>query len=201
MVSFQIPVKARAGRRAWRFSFSVTPHPVLLAGSRYGKVPQRVCRNIVEQFHYLGFHFYVGCASGVDKSFRETLANSPYKSDCFVACAFPNRIKQSRSLGLFAQAVVPPQLSPKAALHRRTLWMVRRCSLAILFPDNPYDQSWGKGSTLVFLSAMTHLKPVFVVSKRQPKIQAHYQVFRSNLFGVVQGYWAVPCGGQCDDEL
>ena len=110
------------------FRFSVPEKSVLFAGSRYLEVPQRTCRDLVQQFANHGFSFLVGCADGVDRSFRRALANSPYKDSCFVACAFPSRVKHSYSYGLFTSVVVPQNLPPKATLHRRTLWLVRRCS-------------------------------------------------------------------------
>ena len=181
---------------------SVAGHPVLLARSRHGKVPDELCQAVIQQFHHLGFHFYVGCARGIDRCFRQALAESPFRKDGFVACAFAARVRQSRSLGLFAQVVVPPHLPPKAALARRTLWMVRRCSLAVLFPDGQYDRNWGKGSRLVFRACMSRLKPVFVANQNPPPItDAHYQIVQGKLFELVSGYWAVPAGGQCGDEL
>jgi hypothetical protein len=200
MVCFCIPPKQAGGQES--VQFSVASHPVLLAGSRHRIVPDELCQAIIQQFHHLGFHFYIGCAAGVDRCFRSALAESPYHNDGFVACAFASRVWQFRSLGLFAQVVVPPHLPPKAALARRTLWMVRRCSLAVLFPENPYDGRWGKGSRLVFRACMSHLKPVFVAGQNPPPISAsHYQIVPGTLFELVCGYWAVPEGGQCGDEL
>ena len=57
-----------------------------------------------------------------------------------------------KALGLRAFKVVPKGLHPKAALRRRTLWMVKRSALVVLFPENPYDRDWGPGSRLVFRS-------------------------------------------------
>lgn len=36
--------------------------------------------------------------------------------------------------GLIVEKVVPDNLPPKAALHRRTVWMTSRCSMLLLFP-------------------------------------------------------------------
>jgi len=76
--------------------------------------------------------------------------------------------------------------------------------MVVLFPENPRDHCWGKGSSLVFRASMYHLKPVFVVSSTPPKESIHYRVLPSSLFGVVDGYWVVPHpvkeGGTCDDE-
>jgi len=151
-----------------------------------------------------GFSFLVGCADGVDRSFRRAISTSKYHNRCFVACAFDYRLKHSYTYGLFASVVVPKNIRPKAALHRRTVWMVRRCSMVVLFPENPKDSSWGAGSRLVFKAALYNLKPLFVVCSSPPPTSIHYRVLRSNLFGVVDGWWVVPHpvkeGGLCDDE-
>ena len=202
MVKFSIPVSQRDGKAY--FSFSVPEISVLFAGSRYQVVPKKTCHKLVHQLGRQGFSFFVGCAEGVDRSFRRVLAQSEFKDRCFVACAFAQRLKYFHSYGLFASVVVPKNLSPKAALHRRTIWMVKRCSLVVLFPENPRDKSWGKGSSLVFRASMYHLKPVFVVCSTPPRKSIHYRVVSSNLFGVVDGYWVVPHpisdGGTCDEE-
>jgi hypothetical protein len=202
MVKFNIPVSQRDKKAV--FSFSVPEISVLFAGSRYKIVPQQTCRNLVHQFGIKGFSFFVGCAEGVDRSFRRELSQSEYKDRCFVACAFEQRLKYFHSYGLFASVVVPKNLSPKAALQRRTIWMVKRCSLVVLFPENPRDNSWGKGSSLVYRASMYHLKPVFVVCSTPPRKSIHYRVVSSNLFGAVDGYWVVPHpvsdGGTCDEE-
>jgi len=186
------------------FRLSVSESPVLFAGLRFRELPQRTCQDLVHQCASHGLGFIVGCAKGVDCSFRKALAHSPHKDRCFVACAFPNRVKYPYSYGLFASVVVPNNLPPKDALHRITLWMIKRCSMVVLFPENPLDGSWGKGSRLVFRASMYHLKPVFMVSSNPPKNSIHYKVLSSNLFGVVDGYWVVPCplreGGTCDNE-
>jgi hypothetical protein len=41
------------------------------------------------------------------------------------------------SYGLAVCWVVPPGLSPKAALRRRPLRLVKRACLALLFPEDP----------------------------------------------------------------
>ncbi len=201
MVEFSVP--GVAGSREG-FRFSVSGHMVLVAGSRHLEVDGRTCRDLLEGFHLAGFHFFLGCARGVDKSFRKALAESPFREEGFVACAFQSRALRERSRGLYAQLVVPEGLAPAAALRRRTLWMVRRCSLVVLLPESPLNGIWGPGSKLVFRSAMYHLKPVFVVSRKAPKASVHYRVLASDLFGVVRGFWVVPHllkeGGLCDEE-
>ena len=129
MVEFSVPGVA-GGREEFRFS--VSGHMVLVAGSRHLEVDGRTCRDLLEGFHLAGFHFFLGCARGVDKSFRKALAESPFREEGFVACAFQSRALRERSLGLYAQLVVPKGLAPAAALRRRTLWMVKRCSLLVL---------------------------------------------------------------------
>ena len=202
MVEFSVP--AAGGSRA-EFRFSVAGHMVLVAGSRHLEVDGRTCRDLLEGLHLAGFHFFLGCARGVDKSFRKALAQSPFHEEGFVACAFQSRALRERSLGLYAQLVVPEGLAPAAALRRRTLWMVKRCSLIVLLPESPFNGVWGPGSKLVFRSAMYHLKPVFVVSHKAPPQSVHYRVVASDLFGVVRGFWVVPHllqeGGLCDEEL
>jgi hypothetical protein len=196
MVTFSVPVKEGY------FSFTVPQRSVLFAGSRRLYVSQEICKYLLTQFGEHGFSFYVGCAEGVDRSFRKALSLSGYRKKSFVACAFEERRK--RSYGLYASVVVPDNISPKAALYRRTIWLVKRCSLVVLFPEHPYCKTWGKGSKLVFTSAMYHLKPVFVVADNPPKESCLYKVLASNLFGTVSGFWAVPHpvteGGTCDDE-
>lgn len=209
MVTFSIPVKKKErevvgkGRKEY-FRFSVPAWSVLFAGSRHLEVSERICNELVESFAKLGFGFYIGCANGVDRSFRKAVSESPHRDNCFVACVFPQRTKSSYTYGLFASVVVPKNITPKAALHRRTIWMVKRCSLVVLFPENPIDKSWGKGSKLVFRASMYHLKPVFVVSSTSPPKSIHYKIFHTSLFGVVDGWWVVPHlmedGGTCDDE-
>jgi len=205
MVTFSVPVKTKS-QAAFKgcFKFSVQNMSVLFAGSRYGAVPLKTCSLLIEQFHLLGFGFYTGGAPGVDACFRKALSLSPCKDRTFVACAFKSRTKAKNSYGLFASVVVPKNLHPKAALYRRTLWMVRRCSLVVLFPKNPYSHFWGKGSTLTLTQALYNLKPVFVVGSTPPKKSYHYHVLPSDLFATVQGYWVVPHpieqGGTCDDE-
>lgn len=183
------------------FRFCLTPGAVLAAGSRHGRVPEDVCSQLVGSFCSRNVGFLVGCAPGVDCSFRLALSRSKYTDSVFVACAFPNRVQNA--YGLFASVVVPPGLSPRAALARRTLWMVKRCSMLLLFPDSPGPGSWGKGSTLAFTACVSQLKPAFVVTKHPPKPHPLYNVFPASLFGVVSGFWTVPHtieeGGTCDD--
>ena len=199
MVSFIVPV----GGGGPEFRFSVDELGVLFAGSRHGEVPQAVCRPLIGGLARDGFSFWVGCASGVDRSFRKALSTSEYADRVFVGCAFGRRVRSLSNYGLFASVVVPKGLSPKAALRRRTLWLVKRSCLVVLFPEDPTTGEWGKGSKLVYRSALDQLKPVFVICPSFPKGSDHYRVIGSCLYGV-QGYWVVPHpiteGGPCDEE-
>ena len=90
MVTFSVPETA-GGRRPFRFS--VEGPNALLAGSRYRRLDPQLCRDVAEGLARLGFGFFVGCARGVDESFRSVLADSPWREDTWVACAFRSRPK------------------------------------------------------------------------------------------------------------
>jgi hypothetical protein len=205
MITFTVPVKTKRSQEAGKhFRFSVPKRGVVLAGSRNLNLPQDHCSSMVDAFGNLGFSFFVGCAAGVDRSFRKALAASTWNDKTLVACAFKSRTTEKYSFGLYASKVVPDNLTPRAALHRRTVWMVKRCCMVLLFPEDPQNNSWGKGSSLAFRTAMYHLKPVFVVTLKPPKESIHYRVISADLFGLVSGYWVVPHpyeeGGTCDEE-
>ena len=121
--------KSRKRREKKFYRFFVPAWAVVFAGSRYQEVPQSICTELIEAFAGQGFSFYIGCADGVDRSFRRAVARSFYQDRCFVACAFLYRLKYSHSYSLFASVVVPKNILPKAALYRRTIWMVKRCSV------------------------------------------------------------------------
>jgi hypothetical protein len=204
MVQFSVPVTKAGNKRRQAFAFCVKENAVLFAGSRNGFVPEKTARGLVSSFARLGFSFVVGCASGIDRCFRKALAASEHTDKTFVACAFVKRIGHIMDTGLFASCVVPHGIPPKAALARRTLWMVKRASLIVLFPDNPENDRWGKGSTLVFNAAVMQLKPLFVVSKHKPEEKGIYRVLPACFQGLIEGYWVIPHpiqkGGTCDDE-
>ena len=141
MLTVEFSVPAAGGNRA-EFRFSVAGHMVLVAGSRHLEVGGRTCRDLLEGLHLAGFHFFIGCARGVDESFRRALAQSPFRKEGFVACAFQSRALRERSRGLYERLVVPEGQTTAAALLRRTLGMVRRCSLVVLVPESPFN---GKG--------------------------------------------------------
>ena len=199
MVSFQ--VSAAGSGRGLRFA--VPQAGVLLAGSRHMELSQAVCRDLVEGLGEQGFAFLVGCAPGVDRSFRQALSESRYAESTLVACAFRSRVRALSSYGLTSCWVVPAGLSPKAALRRRTLWLVKRACLAVLFPEDPCAGQWGPGSRLVYRACLDQLKPLFVASSESPRQSEHVRVAGSTLYGVA-GFWVVPHplaeGGPCDDE-
>jgi hypothetical protein len=188
-----------------RLVFRVRERAALFAGSRNGYVDPDLAERLVQALAENGFSFLVGCATGIDACFRLTLAERPGVAEStFVACAFADRIRSSESRGLFASVVVPHGLSPAAALRRRTLWMVKRAELVVLFPDDPLSGRWGRGSTLAFRAATEQLKPVFVVSSTAPPRSPVYQVVPARLFDVADGWWAVPhpvAAGTCDEEV
>lgn len=203
MVKFSVPEKTTQ-QKQHLFSFSVRDNTVLFAGSRNACIKEQLAKGLVDAFARLGFGFFVGCARGIDQSFRKALAKSQYAERAFVACAFSKRVQRNTDTGLYASCVVPDGVPPKAALVRRTLWMVKRSSLVVLFPDNPETGNWGKGSTVVFKATVLQLKPLFVVSKTRPKPRGLYKVLPACFQGLVNGYWVIPHpiekGGTCDDE-
>ena len=175
--------------------FKVRPEVVAFAGSRSGSLPETVASSLVHSFYALGFTFLTGCATGIDECFRQALIQRPYDQHSMVACAFESRARRFDSNGILAFTVVPAGLSPAAALHRRTVWMVRRCGLLVLFPSE-----WGKGSTLAFRTAVYNLKPVFCASPAAPPPSPLYRIFPASLFGIVSGFWVIPEGGPYDEE-
>jgi hypothetical protein len=205
MVQISIPYKTAGPRgKSEQFTFNVHPRAVMLAGSRNLDLSREYCSRIVDKLHNKGFGFYVGCANGLDRSFRKILAAEPYRKRTFVACAFQNRTKYKYNFGLEASVVVPENISATVALARRTIWMARRCQLLVLFPDDPKTSNWGRGSRLAFNTATFNLKPVFLSSVHRPPYSDFYTIFVSSLFDVIPGYWVVPhpykLGGVCDHE-
>ena len=129
-VTFSVPRTA--------LNFRVRPQAVAFAGSRNGVVHRDTASALVEGFHHLGFGFLTGCASGVDRCFRTAFASNPaFAERSIVACAFEERAQRYSVGEIFASVVIPDGLTPAAALHRRTVWVVRHASLLVLLPDNP----------------------------------------------------------------
>lgn len=201
MVTFHVPTHSPT---ADCLVFRVPARAVLVAGSRHGQLPEALAAALVERLSDQGFGFLVGCAPGIDAAFREAVSRNDHaRETCFIACAFPARVRQSESQGLTASVVVPDGLSAAAALHRRTVWLVKRSVLLILFPDDPATGRWGKGSRLAFRSALLQLKPVYVVTATRPADSPHYRVIPDSLYGITDGYWVVPHPterGTCDEE-
>jgi hypothetical protein len=205
MVTFKVSVRQpHSGGVSQSLRFSVPEAGVLLAGSRNREVDRENCRALIHGLGQAGFGFLVGCAPGVDRSFRKALSESPYADRTLVGCAFPSRLRSLSAYGLATCLVAPSGLSPKAALRRRTLWLVKRACLSILFPEDPTTKQWGKGSTLVYRDSLEQVKPVFAVCSQKPKDSEQYRVACSCLYGV-EGFWVVPHplseGGICDDEF
>ena len=193
MVTFSIPRTAT--------SFRVHPQAVAFAGSRNGAVRRDTAVALVEGFHHLGFGFLTGCASGIDQCFRSAFATkSAFAQRSIVACAFEDRARRFSVGEIFASTVAPTGLSPAAALHHRTVWLVRHCSLLLLFPENPRTGRWGCGSRLAFDTARHNLKPVFLVADKTTTPSAGEAIHAANLFGILDGYWVVPAGGIEDEE-
>jgi hypothetical protein len=184
--------------------FQVRPPVVAFAGSRRGSLPDSVAVPLIHAFHTLDFSLLTGCAPGIDACFRRVMATGPFGQRSLVACAFEERARRLESYGLPGIPVVPTGLSPAAALYRRTVWMVRRCGILILFPADPVFGRWGRGSTLAFNTAVYNLKPVFISAPSAPRRSPLYRIFPSTLFGIVSGFWVVPHqiyeGGPCDEE-
>lgn len=203
MVQISVPINPESAKEEY-FSFNVEPRSVMLAGSRNLELSRDFCRRVANELHTRGFGFFVGCAPGVDESFRKVLSFEPFKERSFVACAFPNRTKPKYTYGLDAFVVVPEKIPVRAALARRTVWMARRCQFLVLFPDDPKSGKWGKGSTLAFFTAALNLKPVFIYSKICPLKSPVYNILYSSFFGILPGYWVIPhtykLHGTCEDE-
>ncbi len=201
MVTFHVPTHVTADDR---LVFKIPERAVLLAGSRHGIVGPQAAAGLVEHLCRAGFGLLIGCAPGIDASLRTAVSrNKAARESSFIACAFTGRVGQNEAARLTAGVVVPDGLSAAAALRRRTLWMVKRCVLLVLFPDDPATGRWGKGSRLAFQAALFQLKPVFVVTAKRPADSPHHRVIADNFYGITNGYWAVTHPtelGTCDKE-
>ena len=171
-----------------------------LAGSRRGLIADEVGTSVVAALSRQGFHVVVGCASGIDGCFRDAVARSAFAKRCTVHCAFPSRVGGAEALGLRAVCCVSDVSSAAAALHWRTVLMVRECSLLVLFPDDPKTGTWGKGSRLAFNTAIQCHIPVFVVTGIPPLGTRQFQVEAGSFFGVIDGHWVVPQGVEVPDD-
>ena len=162
------------------------------AGSRNGSVPE--AQALVSVLASRGASFLVGCAPGVDRSFREALV--PYASRTTVHCAYPSRVRKVERAGLYAVCKTGDAPSPAAALHRRTVGMVADCSHLVIHPDDPTTGAWGRGSRLAFRTAVVLHKRVFVVTAILPLANRYTRVSQASLFGVVQGYLVEPVASE-----
>ena len=170
------------------------------AGSRRGRIPEDVGVALAAVLFRHGFSIAVGCATGVDSCIREAIASAASSVRCTVHCAFRSRVREATALGLDAVCRVSGASSAAAALHWRTVLMVRECSLLVLFPDDPKTGTWGKGSRLAFNTAIQCHIPVFVVTAIPPLGTGQIQVEEGSLFGVIDGHWVIPQGVEAKDD-
>ncbi|MCK4516139.1 MAG: hypothetical protein KAU31_12830 [Spirochaetaceae bacterium] len=164
------------------------------AGSRNGRIENGISVALLAGLSRRGFRLVVGCANGVDRCILEAVADSAFANRCTVHCAFPSRVQEVEAIGLKAVHRVADISSAAAALHWRTVLMIRECSLLVLFPDDPTTGTWGKGSRLAFNMAIQRHIPVFVVTTIPPLETKQYQVEEGSLFGIIDGHWVVPQG-------
>ncbi len=201
MVTFHVPTRNTAQDQ---LVFKIPERAVLVAGSRHGIVAPQTAAELAEHLCKSGFGLLIGCAPGIDECFRLAVSrNEDARESSFIACAFADRVGQNEEARLTSGVVVPDGLSAAASLRRRTLWMVKRSVLLILFPDDPATGRWGKGSRLAFDAALFQLKPVFVVTTKRPSDSPHHRIIADSFFGITDGYWAVPHPtelGTCDEE-
>jgi hypothetical protein len=177
--------------------FQVPESPVLFAGSRHGQVAEQSAKLLVQGFHLAGFSCSTGCASGIDQVFRSAFSSEFNESvPDLVACAFSGRTAECEQLGLNSLYVSKPYMYPHEALRHRTIWLVKQCSLLVLFPDDPKTGNWGKGSRLAFHTAKRLGKPSFVVSAKPPVDDPETIAQEANLFGLFWGTWVIPKGSE-----
>lgn len=184
LFSFFLPLREH-GREGEFYSFDIERKVILFGGSRFYSVSPRVTSDLLSIFGSLGFSFITGCAKGVDESFRKAFLESSHKDRTLVACA--GKKKADTFKGIHALYVIPSHIPPNKALAQRTLWMVNRASMTILFPSSPM----GKGSSLAFYSSVNKGKPVFIVDCK-PDDSPDYRIYPSSLFGIVSGFWCIP---------
>ena len=174
---------------------------VAFAGSRNGCVHNTIAATLAERFLGLDFGLLTGCAPGIDRCFRLAFHAVPGAAErTIVACAFEDRADRFSVGEIFASVVVPAGLTPAAALHHRTIWVVRHSVVLILLPDDPVTGCWGRGSRLAFNTARYNRIPVFLVTEKPPKPSVGETVTESSLFGILDGYWVLPEGGIDEQE-
>ena len=120
MVSFSVPVKHGGSR--FQFRFAVQKLGVLFAGSRHQEVPQSMCKALIQGLAGDGFSFWVGCANGVDRSFRKSLSESAFTDRVFVGCAFRgSRLVFRAALDQLKPVFVICSSCPKGSDHYRVI--------------------------------------------------------------------------------
>ena len=77
-------------------------HVAAFAGSRHGSVSQETAHALISGFTSQNFSFLVGCAPGVDQSFRKALAAAQPPVHCTVHGAFPFRVRAVKKERLLA---------------------------------------------------------------------------------------------------
>jgi hypothetical protein len=175
--------------------FQVPKAPILFAGRSNQVLDQRKSNLLVQGFHHAGFSCATGCATGVDESFRKAFSvEFSEATPDLVACAFEKRTLESQELGIPCSYVAKSYMYPHEALRHRTMWLVKQCSLLVLFPDDPKTGTWGKGSRLAFHTAKRLGKPSFVVSAKPPLDDQETITQEANLFGLFWGTWVIPKG-------
>jgi len=184
MVKIKAEVIGAIGGNREIFKFSISKLGVLFAGSKNAYLPEETCKRLIKELGDRGFGFWVGCNAGVDSCFRKALIKSKYIEKTFVGCAVISRAKAISKTGLFASVVSPKNLTGKKAVIRRALWLIKRASMIVLFPDNPNTGKWDKESKIIFNSTIYQLKPVFVVTNNPVKPSSYYRVIPSILHGV-----------------
>ncbi len=168
------------------YHFSTQGNTILIAGSRHLKLEETLCYDLLSALSGLGAHFITGCAKGVDRSIREALIDLNFLDRSFVGCAFNGAVEM---MDLPAKKVVASGLKPAAALAARTRYLVNEASLVILFPSFPS----GPGSALAFKTSVQKNRPLFLVQENQPPTSPDYHACRSSLFGLITGWWVLPC--------
>jgi hypothetical protein len=169
-------------------------------GCRRGHTEIGVSTTVVAAVSRRGFRIVVGCACGIDRCFRDAVVELSLSERCRVHCAFQSRAREAEALGLKSVCRVADIPSPAAALHWRTVLMVRECSLLVLFPDDPTAGTWGRGSRLAFNTAIQDHIPVFVVTAIPPLGTRQLRVREGSLFGVIDGHWVIPQGVEVKDD-
>ncbi len=73
MITFHVPTQTEA---ADSLVFCVPARAVLFAGSRHGTLAPLTASRLVDRLTGAGFGFLVGCAPGIDASFRQAVSSN-----------------------------------------------------------------------------------------------------------------------------